>query len=46
MREAHFGDESHVTYWVAVGDVSGDGRPDVVTANSDGPNMIFANWFK
>ena len=38
-----FGADDHVTYGVAVGDVDGDGYPDVGTANSDGPNIIYVN---
>ena len=43
FEEMRFGDADHITYWLAIGDVSGDGLPDIVTANSDGPNMIYVN---
>jgi len=36
-------DESTVTYGVAVGDLDGDGYPDIAIANSDAQNLIFLN---
>ena len=41
--ELRFGDEAHVTYGVTVGDLDGDGYPEVAVANSDGPNIIYLN---
>jgi hypothetical protein len=43
FTELRFGDNEHVTYGVAVGDTNGDGFPEIATANSDGPNIIYLN---
>ena len=43
FEEFRFGCEECGTYGVAVGDLSGDGFPEIVTANSGAPNVIFAN---
>ena len=38
-----FGPEGHITYGIALGDLNGDGFADIVTANSDGPNVVYLN---
>lgn len=41
--EFRFGCEDCATYGVAVGDLNGDGFPEIVTANSGAPNGVFGN---
>ena len=41
--EFRFGCEDCATYGVAVGDLNGDGFPEIVTANSGAPNGVFEN---
>ncbi len=41
--ELRFGCEDCATYGVAVGDLNGDGFPEIVTANSGAQNGIFGN---
>ena len=41
--ELRFGCEDCATYGLAVGDLDGDGFPEIVTANSGAPNGIFGN---
>ena len=43
FREFRFGCEDCSTYGVAVGDLNGDGFPEIVTANSGAPNGMFIN---
>ena len=43
FEEFRFGCDDCGTYGVAVGDLNGDGYPEIVTANSGAPNVIFAN---
>ncbi len=43
FREVRFGSADDVTYGVGVGDVNGDGFPDIGVANSDGLNGIHIN---
>ena len=43
FREVRFGCEDCATYGVAVGDLNGDGFPEIVTANSGAPNGVFGN---
>ena len=43
LDEFRFGCEDCATYGVAVGDLNGDGFPEIVTANSGARNGIFAN---
>lgn len=43
FREFRFGCEDCSTYGVAVGDLNGDGFPEIVTANSGAPNGILVN---
>jgi len=31
----------HNTYALGIGDINGDGRPDIVAGNSDGPNIVY-----
>lgn len=38
-----FGCEDCTTYGVAVGDLNGDGLPEIVAANSGAPNGVFGN---
>lgn len=41
--EVPFGGAQDQTYGIAVGDVNGDGFPDIGVANSDGLNGIHLN---
>lgn len=41
--EFRFGCADCATYGLAVGDLNGDGFPEIVTANSGAPNGVFAN---
>ncbi|MDE2795183.1 MAG: VCBS repeat-containing protein [Gemmatimonadota bacterium] len=41
--EFRFGCGGCATYGAAVGDLNGDGFPEIVTANSGAPNGVFAN---
>lgn len=41
--ESRFGCADCATYGLAVGDLNGDGFPEIVTANSGAPNGVFAN---
>ena len=41
--ELRFGCANCATYGVAVGDLNGDGFPEIVTANSGAPNGVFGN---
>ena len=43
FRELRFGCEDCATYGLAVGDLNGDGFPEIVTANSGAPNGVFGN---
>ncbi|WP_419162229.1 FG-GAP repeat domain-containing protein [Candidatus Palauibacter sp.] len=43
FEEFRFGCDDCSTYGIAVGDLNGDGFPEIVTANSGAPNVIFAN---
>ena len=43
LEEFRFGCEDCSTYGVAVGDLNGDGFPEIITANSGAPNVIFAS---
>ena len=43
FREEAFGDESSATYGLCLGDLNGDGLPDIATANSDATNHVFLN---
>lgn len=43
FREFRFGCEDCSTYGLAVGDLNGDGFPEIVTANSGAPNGILVN---
>ena len=43
FREIRFGCDDCATYGVAVGDLNGDGFPEIVTANSGAPNGVFGN---
>jgi len=36
-----FGDGRGAVYGIAVGDIDGDGFPDIATARSDAPNMLY-----
>ena len=38
-----FGDGQGAVYGLAIGDVDGDGRPDIVAARSGAPNMLYLN---
>ena len=41
--EQRFGEPAFATYGVACGDLNGDGFPEIVTANSDGPNFVYVS---
>ena len=41
--EFRFGCEDCATYGLAVGDLNGDGFPEIVTANSGARNGVFGN---
>ena len=41
--EFRFGCGDCATYGAAVGDLNGDGFPEIVTANSGAPNGVYAN---
>ena len=41
--ELRFGSPDHNTYGLAVGDLNGDGYPEIISANSDGPNVVYRN---
>ena len=43
FREIHWGDGKGAVYGVAIGDLDGDGWPDIVAARSDAPNGIWFN---
>lgn len=43
FSELRFGCEDCATYGLAVGDLNGDGFPEIVTANSGAPNGLFGN---
>jgi len=43
FAEFRFGCADCATYGLALGDLNGDGFPEIVTANSGAPNGIFAN---
>ena len=38
-----FGASEGAVYGLAIGDVNGDGLPDIVTARSGAPNMLYLN---
>jgi hypothetical protein len=42
FQEVHWGDGKGAVYGVAVGDLDGDGWPDIAAARSDAPNAV---WF-
>ena len=41
--EIHWGDGKGVVYGVAIGDLDGDGWPDIAAARSDAPNGVWFN---
>ena len=41
--EVRFGLDDAMTYWIALGDVDGDGRLDIAVANSGGQSGIYLN---
>ena len=43
FSELRFGCEDCATYGLAVGDLNGDGFPEIVTANSGAPNGVIGN---
>ncbi len=43
FEELRFGCGDCATYGLAIGDLNGDGFPEIVTANSGAPNGLFAN---
>ncbi len=43
LREVRFGDPTHATYNLAIGDLNQDGYPEIAVANSDTQNFIYLN---
>lgn len=43
FQETRFGDASHATYNLAVGDLNQDGYRDIAVANSDAQNVVYLN---
>ena len=42
FREVRWGDGKGSVYGIAIGDLDGDGWPDIAAARSDAPNAV---WF-
>ena len=40
-----FGNQESITYGLSLADFNGDGLIDIVTANSDGLNIIYYNSY-
>ncbi len=43
FQETHWGDGKGVVYGLAIGDLDGDGWPDIAAARSDAPNAVWFN---
>jgi FG-GAP-like repeat len=43
FKEIHWGDGKGTVYEIAVGDLDGDGWPDIASARSDAPNAVWFN---
>ena len=43
FREIRWNDGKGDVYGVAIGDLDGDGWPDIVSARSDAPNAVWFN---
>lgn len=41
--EVKFGDKAGATYGFGIGDVIGDGKPDIALARSGAPNVLYLN---
>ena len=43
FQETHWGDGKGAVYGLAIGDLNGDGWPDIAAARSDAPNAVWFN---
>ena len=43
FKEIHWGDGKGTVYEIAIGDLDGNGWPDIAAARSDAPNAVWFN---